>query len=151
MISPIAEISREMEMSGVSWCWAPLLKSRASGRHSPAPLWPQGEGQPWHHTSCSLWNSSHGLGSQLGWDHHHQSWTLVPFPAPALRSATRGQMPLPTVTGILSELPLRQWQLCDSRVHSSALLPQHAFPGAAQQVQICTFYGPALKAHKALD
>lgn len=62
--------------------------------HSPAPVWAQGKGQPWHHTSprqlLLVEFQPHGLGSVLGWEHHHQSWTLVPFAALAGRIATRG-------------------------------------------------------------
>lgn len=59
-------------------------------------------------------------------------------------------MALPTVMGISSKLPPMQQKLCNSKMHTNHFFPQHASPGAARQVQISTFYGPALKARKNL-
>lgn len=61
-----------MEISGESWCWAPLLKSRADGGHSQHLSGHKAKGKHGITTSPHqlflMEFQSHGVGSLLGWD-----------------------------------------------------------------------------------
>lgn len=62
MISPVVETPHQSEMSGASWCWAPLPKSRAGGGTAQHLSGHKAKGNPGitpAHASCSSWNSSH--------------------------------------------------------------------------------------------